>query len=281
MARYLFPLILLFSFSLASGQTPTGPPTIKSLPFTQKVKAPKTPTILKAGEFDLKSLFDSKTKPELITWDLDTEEGTMPPLKIKPMAPKSVAFGYRPGEEEPDEYEIPDLPTVALYAIRTGSAKLSAWEPGPNGKPKKIVTILIQTVGPSPVPIPPPPTPIPVPPPTPPPIPVPVNPIPSDKLRVLMIYENKDKITPQQNSVLKNVPSLHYINTTGGEWRVWDQNTNVEGSDSEQWWKDAWKRPRKQLPWIIISSPFGFTEEPLPATPDDLMNLAKKYNTRS
>lgn len=122
-------------------------------------------------------------------------------------------------------------------------------------------------------PIPPPP------PPDPPKPPTPANPLPSEKLRVLTIYETADKLTSVQNAVLKSVIPQTAIKAVAGDYMCLDQNNDPTKYTPDQWWKDAWKRKPATVnpPKIIISSPKGFFEGDVPASVDDFLALIKKY----
>lgn len=108
------------------------------------------------------------------------------------------------------------------------------------------------------------------------PEPNPVIPIPSDKLRVLCIWESAKTLTPSQVGVLNSTIWKADVTAAGGEERVFDKDTNVDGAGVAQFWKDAMKRSRKEIPWVIMSSPKGFYEGPLPATVTDMQAQIKK-----
>jgi hypothetical protein len=59
------------------------------------------------------------------------------------------------------------------------------------------------------------------------------------------------------------------------QFRVLD--ASAEPTKDDQVWRDAWKRPRQGLPWIVIgNSKTGF-EGPLPGTPAEVIELLRKY----
>jgi hypothetical protein len=141
-------------------------------------------------------------------------------------------------------------------------------------------------VPPTPGPIPPTPTPTPGPPtpgPTP-PTPTPA-PIPAPGLHVLMVYESGElsKLPPAQLSVLYAKSIRDYLQAKcpvgpdgkTKEWRIWDQNTDASGDAPV--WRDAMKRPRTSVPWIIVSNGTSGYEGPLPASIDEALKLLKQF----
>jgi hypothetical protein len=59
------------------------------------------------------------------------------------------------------------------------------------------------------------------------------------------------------------------------EYRFYDQSTDA--TPDGQIWAEAMKRPRKQLPWLIISDGKTGYEGPLPVDTDKFMELLKKH----
>ncbi len=129
----------------------------------------------------------------------------------------------------------------------------------------------------------PPVPPGPVPPDPPGPTPGPV-PIPGDGLRVLIVYESADlaKMPPAQQSILDSAAVRGYLQEKCAkgpdgtpERRIWDKDTDA--SAESKLWQDAFKRPRKEVPWLVISNGKAGYEGPLPATVDDALKLLKQY----
>lgn len=125
-----------------------------------------------------------------------------------------------------------------------------------------------------PGPVPPGPTPTPA-------------PIPTAGFRVLMVYESADlaKLPPAQQAVLYDKGIRDYLRDKcvlgpdgkTKEFRIYDQN--VDMSADTDLWKEAMKRKRDSVPWIVVSNhPKGGYEGPLPATVADTMTLLKKYS---
>lgn len=113
------------------------------------------------------------------------------------------------------------------------------------------------------------------PPPTPVDPPTPVTPLPSEKLRVLFTYNNAKTLPKEARAVVESVLVHNAITKNGGEWRCW--SVKDDPGEEAEWWKKAMARDRKQPEWVIISSPKGFFEGPLPATYQDMIALVSKY----
>lgn len=194
---------------------------------------------------------------DIIFWDL-TEESK---AHIKEVG-NSFLFTGPPGE-----YHI----RVKVIPVKDG--KIS-------GKPFSLRSTIL--IGDAPIPVPPGPVPVP---PGPTPTPDLPAPIAGDGLRVLMIEDatQRTKLLASQINVLTGRTVRDYLNqkTQIGpdgkthEWRIWDKDTDPTGD--EKCWVDAIKRPRASVPWIIISNGKTGYEGPLPATPDEALNLLKKY----
>lgn len=131
-----------------------------------------------------------------------------------------------------------------------------------------------------------PPDPGPTPGPTPDPGPTPgPAPIPTKGLRVLITYESADlaKLPSKQRVILDSKLLSDYLSANcvkegkQPEFRIWDKDTDT--SNASQVWKEAMKRERKSLPWILISNGTAGYEGPLPSTVDDTLALVKKYVT--
>lgn len=126
-----------------------------------------------------------------------------------------------------------------------------------------------------------------VPPPDPPPGPGPgpsPAPIPFSGLRVLILEETSQRQTlpTSQVAILTSVEIREWLNTHcakgaagSPEYRVFDVDADV--SLQAQHWKDALKRPRTGLPWILISDGKSGYEGPLPKTIAETLDLLKKY----
>ncbi len=141
---------------------------------------------------------------------------------------------------------------------------------------------VITVTGPQPPPVPPGPTP---PGPNPPgPTPGPA-PLPGPGFKAMIILETSDlsKLPSKQVSVVTAKAVRDYLNakttptTDGGKrgWYIVDQNISMEGESKV--WQDALKRPRTQLPWIILSDGVSGYEGALPEDVNATMTLLKRF----
>jgi hypothetical protein len=112
--------------------------------------------------------------------------------------------------------------------------------------------------------------------------PQPPAPIPGPGLKVAVVYESGENLTPEQNSILYGEKVSAYLNQVaapgpGGRkfWRILEQNRVYP--PELQVWNDVLKRPRTSLPWIVISNSATGYEGPLPPTEDQTIELVKKY----
>ena len=139
------------------------------------------------------------------------------------------------------------------------------------------------TVG-KPVPPTPPQPPTPPVPPTPPAPPEPA-PIPAEGFRVLTVVETGElsKLAGGQHAALYSKEVRDYLNSRcvvgpdgkTKEWRIWDQHADPSAEQAH--WREAMKRPRQSLPWVLVSDGKRGYEGPLPATPEAFLELLKRY----
>lgn len=132
---------------------------------------------------------------------------------------------------------------------------------------------------PEPEPLPP------VPPgPTPDPEPLPPAPIPDAGFRVLIVYESGDmtKYPLETQVILAGADVREFLKTNciaekDGKpgFRIYDADIDL-GGDLEVW-KKTMTRPRKEVPWVVISNGKTGFEGPLPKTPTAFLDLCKKY----
>lgn len=194
---------------------------------------------------------------DIIFWDL-TEEGK---AHVKEVGSTFLFTG------PPGEYHL----RVKIIPVKEG--KIS-------GKPYSLrSTLLIGEAPPTPAPGPIPPDPNP-----PGPAPGPA-PIAGDGLRVMIVEDASKRTTlpAGQQNIITGRNFRDYLNSktalgTDGkthEWWILDKGTDT--SDLDKRWQDAFIRTRASHPWIVISNGKTGYEGPLPATPDDAMNLVKKY----
>jgi hypothetical protein len=162
---------------------------------------------------------------------------------------------------------------TAVVSGPAGSYRLMAYTArGDLPSDPAICTVVIGTPGPTPGPTPPAP-----------PVP-PAPPIPGEGLRVLVVYETAElsKLPPGQVNALYSSDVRAYLNAkcsqgTGGarNWRVWDKD--IDATNDEAWTREALKRPRQSLPWVVITNGTGGFEGPLPGSVDDTLALLKKF----
>lgn len=132
----------------------------------------------------------------------------------------------------------------------------------------------------------------PIPPPGPGPKPVPPGPdvdpnapppIAGEGFRVLIVYETGQNLPAAQSPILFGKTIREYLDAktvldADGRthaWRIWDKDVDASGESKS--WQDALARPRKSIPWILISNGTTGYEGPLPATVDEALALLKKY----
>jgi hypothetical protein len=137
-------------------------------------------------------------------------------------------------------------------------------------------TRYVVTIGP-PGPVPPGPNPPPVP-----PQPAPID---GPGFRVMVIYETDGlaKLPKGQLDILYAKSVRDYLNAKaaptadGGKrgWYIVDQNVDFSGESKV--WQDAFRRPRAQTPWVIVSDGKTGYEGPLPADVPAMLALLKKY----
>ncbi len=115
-----------------------------------------------------------------------------------------------------------------------------------------------------------------------PPTPTPSDaPIPVDGFRVMVVYDKRQTLPSEQIAAINSRDFRSYLDAkcvkvdSQSEWRVFSTTTNVQG-DSEIW-RNAYARPRRTTPWILISTGKTGIETELPENFDKLMELVKKY----
>ena len=102
--------------------------------------------------------------------------------------------------------------------------------------------------------------------------------------RVLIVYESSQTLPSSQRSILGSETLSMYltnhvaIDNRQPAWRIFDQDTQFNNPNSI--WAKAIKRPRTQIPWILISNTKGSYEGPLPANVSETIELLKKYESK-
>lgn len=143
--------------------------------------------------------------------------------------------------------------------------------------------IITWLLGHAPHPFPPGPIPTPIPTPGPAPIAEPGN-------RVLIVYDDKTygdlpfaqreaiaQVTAAGNPLHAYLMAKCAKEADGKQpaFRAYPSSTDL--SNESKTWQDAFQRPRKSMPWIIISTGTSGTEQPLPANADETLKLLQKY----
>lgn len=171
---------------------------------------------------------------------------------------------------------LKDSKTAVVTATTPGRYRLVAWTA--KGDVPSDPAICVVIVGDAP-PIPPvPPDPGPKP-------PDPPGPSPISGKRVLILYESADatKMPAKQQDIIFGRAVRDYLNAAcevgpdgkTKDWRIWDKDVATDGE--AQVWKDAMKRERKSIPWLIVGGKGGGYEGPLPATTEEFLALVKKH----
>ncbi|MGL6095050.1 MAG: hypothetical protein ACRC7O_04520 [Fimbriiglobus sp.] len=206
----------------------------------------------------------------------DASEGV-----VEQLPPGTSVIGVKwdePGGAKPKRYTFPEAKGHVGFFLPEADAVVSVWKNGAGGLgPVKVQTVAVKAgEGPRP-----PPGPTPTPTPTP---PVDPSPFPGEGLRVLIVYDNENKVmTAAQNSIMfgKEVRAYLDANCAVGpdgktrEARIYPAATDVT-FDAEPF-KSAFARPRKSDPWILVGNGKAGYEGPLPATVEETITLLKKY----
>lgn len=99
-------------------------------------------------------------------------------------------------------------------------------------------------------------------------------PIPDAGLHALFIYETADRLSPGQAAIISSATLIEYLNN-GWKWRKFDKDVDL--SKAAQPWAKAATRPRKSVPWVIVSNGKTGYEGPWPDTVADMIALLRKY----
>lgn len=201
----------------------------------------------------------AKTKEDVVKWKSPNKQ-----LKLLPMD------------------LLKDSRTAIVHSSKPGKYKLFAVTADKSGNLSEIVETEIVITGET-EPTPPTPTP---PGPTPPtPQPADPAPIPAPGFRVLIIYETLKVTTlpaDQQNAIFSkavadylNARCIKGVDMKTPEFRFYDPA--IDASADGPIWVEAMKRPRKSLPWLIVSDGNKGYEGPLPPNEAELLTLLKKY----
>ena len=169
---------------------------------------------------------------------------------------------------------LKDSKTAIVISSNPGTYRLFAYTSDASG-PSDPQMITVTIAGPAPSPAP---APVPMPAPDP-------APISAPGFRVLVIYDTAtaSSLPAKQLDCIFSTSVRGYLaekcirgtDAKTPEFRFYDVNTDP--TSDGQLWADAMKRPRKSLPWVIISDGSKGYEGPLPGNVDDFLALLKKY----
>lgn len=85
-----------------------------------------------------------------VTWDVSSSDSFAVPVKLIKLNAKETVIGIRAGATVPDRHESPETPSVAVFAVNTGTAIVAAWGNGKDG-PVKLATFRVEAgLGPRP-----------------------------------------------------------------------------------------------------------------------------------
>lgn len=166
------------------------------------------------------------------------------------------------------------LPTRGLAAGRYRFVAVAASNAGEQSA--QAFAVLVGDAPPGPPDPPKPPDP-----PAPPPGPAP---IPAPGFRVLFVLETADlaRLPAGQRTIFTAAAVRDYLNARCARdangwpgWRVWDQHVNASAEAAH--WQAALARPRKGLPWLVVSDGKTGWEGPLPATVEETLALLKGF----
>jgi hypothetical protein len=100
-------------------------------------------------------------------------------------------------------------------------------------------------------------------------------PIAGEGFKVLVVYEDSQKLPTAQRVALYSQKAIDYVQSKNGTWRKWDQNVQHVGGPQE--FIDAMQQPRDSLPWVYVSNGKTGTSVKLPETEEAFLNLLKQY----
>lgn len=245
----------------------TEPPALKPEPIPPEPRPdPNAPLAL---DGDTLLVVDSDS--DLLAWSF--------PLGVlsvtKEQGPITIRGKFAGGTGKNETRKFAGKHVLVVEAVGNGDVCLLVMPAGATTEADGVVKRIRANVAPRPPPKPPEPTP-----------PAPDKPpIAAAGFRVLIVYETGDlpKYPPAQQAVFYSDDVRSYLRThcavgldgKTAEARVFDQNTPM--ANESKLWQDAMARPRKSLPWIVVSNGKTGTEEPLPANVADAMALLRKY----
>ena len=144
------------------------------------------------------------------------------------------------------------------------------------GKLQPLYKVTVTVTGPTP----PPPPPVPPVPPPDPPTPDSPPPIAGDGFKVLVVFEEKEAstLTTGQQTALYGAETRKWLDANATAYRFYDKDQDVSAAPPE--FRDAMKRPRVLVPWLLISTGKSGYEGPLPATRIGIDGLLKEWHAK-
>lgn len=274
--EWLLSAVLL---ALVPFETPPAPPQIVPVPHDGKAPAPAptpqpapipTSVRVSGAEFEMLTLVGYTGS---VAWDV-TSDSFGVPVKLIELKPKQVVIGVRAGSATPDAHEAPDTPSVAVFAVNTGRAVLSAWGVK-ESKPVKLATFTIDAgLGPRP-----------------PPDDKKDDKKPDDKkpevvtsFRVIWVYESGDTFPPNQTAIMDAKAVRDYLNaktTPHGGWAGWRQFDPQQKAENETpAMKALWQAVQPQLttiPCLVVEVNGKAEIIPFPKSPADALVTLRSY----
>lgn len=269
---------VLLAFAVALPSQPDGakpqivvaPGGLQPAPAPQPAPTPApipTSVRITGAEFELLTLVNG-TGP--IAWDVTSPDSFTVPVKLIELKPKEAVIGIRAGNTVPDRHESPDTPSVAVWAVNTGTATVAAWGVR-DGRAVKLATFRVDAnVGPRPPPKPDPDPPGPDP-----------KPTPAKSFRVIFAVESGATLTTAQSGIIYGAAVEEWLikNCTGGKdgFRRRDKdNPTVTGKELNEIWMAA--HP------LVTTTPVAIVEKnthieiiPLEATPEKMIVVFQEY----
>jgi hypothetical protein len=191
--------------------------------------------------------------------------------------PITVRAKFAGGSGKVETKVFPGPTVFTAEAAGTGRVELLAVKSGATGPADVTRKLVDAELAPQPPPKPPDP-------PKPPEPPAPQT----GPLKVLIVYDSdparRAKYTAGQREAMDSVKVLTYLNAHCAkgadgrtpEWRSWADN--ADASKESPVWQQVFARPRKSLPWLVVSNgtPAGY-EGPLPGGVDEMLKLLQQY----
>jgi len=101
-------------------------------------------------------------------------------------------------------------------------------------------------------------------------------PFPADKLSVLIVEstEARSSMPAMQTAARDSTVWRAYVDGKQGQWRVLDDQTNID--KEADWVKSGMAVKRDSLPWVVVSDGKRGSSEPLPPDLDSLLAKIKE-----